>query len=144
MFNDPSKYNDTDADREVPPDRVRLFSTLVETNNATHIQQVVLALIDRGFDVATEWHSDGCYITVYWRDRVLEESGGVMYVDSMHAGPDGEGGEREQDAFLSPTGEDGDVEFSPIEGLEGEETNAGGGEFRSPAESDDEGDEENE
>lgn len=35
------------------------------TNNATHIQQVALALVDAGFQVETVWQEDGAYLDVY-------------------------------------------------------------------------------
>lgn len=53
-------------------DRLQLGQIRLETNNATHIQQLVLALIDRGFEVDTIWQEDGCYISIFWVDEIVE------------------------------------------------------------------------
>jgi hypothetical protein len=43
----------------------RITEAFFETNNATHIQQFALALVDAGFDVETVWQDDGVSLTIY-------------------------------------------------------------------------------
>lgn len=54
--------------------RTRIAHFKMETVDAAQIKHTALTLVDAGFEVGTEWHDDGCWLTVYWRDRVAENA----------------------------------------------------------------------